>query len=150
MVTKKSHILQQTCNKAAGLFKYVWPFCYHQALKGWRDNWYILIEFSFSKPRAPLLYQNSTVKVLELQILKSSGLIFFHNFDPGPSLGVFREGPPTPDPDHLYCAGTKKSWAILRTLICSTEDGSTWMCEIKEQIPQLVLLYCGRTVKSSH
>ena len=21
--------------KAAGLFKYVWPFCYHQALKGW-------------------------------------------------------------------------------------------------------------------
>ena len=20
--------------KAAGLFKYVWPFCYHQALKG--------------------------------------------------------------------------------------------------------------------
>ena len=21
-------------NKAAGLFKYVWPFCYHQALKG--------------------------------------------------------------------------------------------------------------------
>ena len=21
--------------KAAGLFKYVWPFCYHQAFKGW-------------------------------------------------------------------------------------------------------------------
>ena len=21
--------------KAAGLFKYAWPFCYHQALKGW-------------------------------------------------------------------------------------------------------------------
>ena len=32
-----SHVLKQTCSwklKVAGLFKYVWPFCYHQALKG--------------------------------------------------------------------------------------------------------------------
>ena len=39
MVTKKSHILKQTCSwtlsvQAAGLFKFVWPFCHHQALKG--------------------------------------------------------------------------------------------------------------------
>ena len=27
---------------------------------------------------------------------------------------------------------------------------STWKCEIKEQASQLTLLYCGRTVRSSH
>ena len=27
---------------------------------------------------------------------------------------------------------------------------STWRCEIKEQTPQLTLLYCGRTVRSNH
>ena len=27
---------------------------------------------------------------------------------------------------------------------------STWRCKIKEQTPQLTLLYCGRTVRSSH
>ena len=26
-------------NKAAGLFKYVWPFFYHQALKGLVTKW---------------------------------------------------------------------------------------------------------------
>ena len=31
MVTKRSHILKKT------LFKYVWPFCFHQALK---DLWF--------------------------------------------------------------------------------------------------------------
>ena len=28
--------------------------------------------------------------------------------------------------------------------------GSTWICEIKEHTPQLTLLYCDRTVRSSH
>ena len=27
---KRSHMLKQTCS-----FKYVWPFCYHKALKGY-------------------------------------------------------------------------------------------------------------------
>ena len=35
LYTKRSNILKQICNwKAAGLFKYVWTFSRHQALKG--------------------------------------------------------------------------------------------------------------------
>ena len=36
------------------------------------------------------------------------------------------------------------SWKILIKI------ESTWRREIKEQTPQLTLLYCGRTVRSSH
>ena len=35
MVTKRLHKLKQTCSwKLHVCLKYVWPFCYHQALKG--------------------------------------------------------------------------------------------------------------------
>ena len=37
VVIKSSHMV-----KTAGLFKYVWPFCYHQALKGLMDKTGIL------------------------------------------------------------------------------------------------------------
>ena len=31
---KKEHGITHSINPAAGLFKYLWPFCYHHALKG--------------------------------------------------------------------------------------------------------------------
>ena len=61
-----------------------------------------MIEFSFSKPRAP---QNNTIKIVGLspnsafEIIKID-FFFFCDFTPGPSLKFFREGQPPPGPDH--------------------------------------------------
>ena len=50
----------------------------------------------------------------------------------------------------LFCHVILKNYLcnVLRTFLTKTE--STRRCEIKEQAPQLTLLYHGRTVRSSH
>ena len=50
----------------------------------------------------------------------------------------------------LFC------YAILKNYLCNVlckfliKIESTWRCKIKEQTPQVTLLYCGRTVRSIH
>ena len=39
---------------------------------------------------------------------------------------------------------------VQRFVKVFTQNQSKWRCEIKEQAPQLTLLYRGRTVRSSH
>ena len=50
----------------------------------------------------------------------------------------------------LFCHVIVKNY--LCNVLCAflIKIGSTWRREIKEQIPQLTLLYCSRTVRSRH
>ena len=61
--TKRSYILQQ--KKAADLFKYVWPFRGHQALKGYR--------LTQNKMQNDALFQGTLAagKVVERRLLSS-------------------------------------------------------------------------------
>ena len=97
MVTKRSHILKQTCSwKLQVLFKYVRHSCYHQALKGWHN---VTIFFCFLSSNSnlfqrELMFKCAITKFFLIFLLKcaksvaSSKSLILDNFDWGLSLST--------------------------------------------------------------
>ena len=83
-----------------------------------------MIEFSLSKPRAPLSQQKNTVKILGLRIIemfRNLQNLFYSAISPqDPHWRSSEKTPQSPGPDHPCYARTKKIPAFLKALSRST------------------------------